>query len=136
MSLIKWEPFGGIDDFFADFPRNNLLKTSSDLAVDVYEKEGKIFAEMNIPGMKPDEIDVAVEDNYLRITGSHKEEKEDTQKHYYKKEIRQGSFERLVALPCPVDKEKVEAEYENGKLCITMPKSEKTKGHKVNIKVK
>jgi len=136
MSLIKWEPFGQIDDFFSDFPRVNLSKMSSDLAVDVFEKDNKIIAEMNIPGMKPDDIDLSVEDNHLRISGSHQEEKEDSKKHYYSKEIRRGSFERIVALPAPVDKDGVEAEYENGRLTITMPKSEKSKDQKIPIKVK
>lgn len=136
MSLIKWEPFSQIDDFFSDFPRANFSKMSSDLAVDVFEKDNKIIAEMNIPGMKPEDIDLSVEDNHLRISGSHQEEKEDNKKHYYSREIRRGSFERIVALPSPVDKDKVEAEYENGRLTITMPKSEKSKDQKIPIKVK
>ncbi len=136
MSLIKWEPFGQIDDFFADFPRTTLTKMSSDLAVDVYEKDGKVVAEMNIPGIKPEDIDVSIEDNYLRVSGSHQEEKEDEKKHYYSKEIRRGSFERIVSLPAAVKSEGVEADYHHGRLHITMPKAEHTKEHKITINVK
>lgn len=136
MSLIKWEPFGQIDDFFVDFPRTSFNKISSDLAVDVFEKDGNVIAEMNIPGIKPEDIDVSIEDNYLRVSGSHEEEKEDTKKHYYSKEIRRGSFERVVALPTAVKRSGVEAEYSNGRLHITMPKAEETKDHKITVKVK
>ena len=47
MSLIKWEPFGDLDNFFSDFSRSGLRCMSGDLAVDVYEEEGKVVAEMN-----------------------------------------------------------------------------------------
>lgn len=136
MSLIKWEPFSQFDDFFGDVSRSSLVKMSGDLAVDIYEKGGSIVAEMNIPGINPEDIDVSIEDNYLRISGSHKEEKEDTIKHYYSKEIRRGSFERIVALPASVKRDGVDAEYHNGRLHITMPKAEETKDQKITIKVK
>lgn len=136
MSLIKWEPFGQIDDFFADFPRAPFGKMSSDLAVDVFEKDGNIIAEMNIPGVNSEDVDVSVEDNYLRVSGSHEEEKEDDGKNYYSKEIRRGSFERIVALPSAVKRDGVEAEYTNGRLHITMPKADETKDSKITVKVK
>lgn len=136
MSLIKWEPFGQIDDFFADFSRMPFNKIGSDLAVDVYEKDGNVIAEMNIPGINPENVNVSIEDNYLRVSGSHEEEKEDKNKHYYSKEIRRGSFERIVSLPSSVKRDGVEAEYHNGRLSITMPKAEETKDHKITVKIK
>jgi len=136
MSLIKWEPFGQFDKFFEDFSSVSFPKVGADLAVDVFEKDGKILAEMNIPGIDPDKIEVSVEDNYLRVAGSHSEEKEEKEKHYYSKEIRRGSFERIVPLPAAVDQEKIEAEYNNGVLHISMPKVEKVKEKKVEVKVK
>lgn len=136
MSLIKWEPFGQLDKFFEDFSAMPFAKTSSDLAVDVFEKENKIIAEMNVPGMDPSKIEVSVEDSYLRVRGSHSEEKEERDKQYYSKEIRRGSFERVVALPATVKHDGVEAEYEQGVLRVIMPKAEVAKEQKITVKVK
>lgn len=136
MSLIKWEPFGQLDKFFEDFPAMPFAKTSSDLAVDVFEKDNKIIAEMNVPGMDPSKIEVSVEDNYLRVRGSHSEEKEERDKQYYSKEIRRGSFERIVALPATVKRDGVEAEYEQGVLRVIMSKAEVAKEQKIAVKVK
>jgi len=134
MSLIKWEPFGDIDHFFEDFP--SFSKMDRDLAVDVYEDGTNVVAQMNLPGVDPDKVDVSVEDNYLHISGSREEEKEEKKKHYYSKEIRRGSFERVVNLPAVVEKDKVTAEYKNGQLKVTMPKVTKTEAGKVKVEVK
>lgn len=136
MSLIKWEPFGQIDDLFTDFSRMAFPKVGSDLAVDVYEKDGAVVAEMNVPGINPENINISIEDNYLRVSGSHEEEHEDKKKHYYSKEIKRGSFERIISLPSSVRRDGVDAEYHNGRLSITMPKAEETKDHKITVKVK
>ncbi len=134
MALIKWEPFGGIDRFFEDFPA--FPKQGLDLAVDVYEKDKNIIAEMNLPGIPPDKINVSVEDNYLRVSGSREESKEEKEKHYYSKEIHRGSFERVVRLPAAVEKNKVSAEYKNGELTITLPKVTGAIAGKVKVQVK
>lgn len=138
MTLIKWEPFGDIERFFGDFPSfPKLEKIGWDLAVDVFEKDNSIIAEMNLPGIDPDKIDISVEDNYLRISGSREDSKEEKKKHYYSKEIRRGSFERLVRLPDAVEKDKVKAEYKNGNLMITLPKAAASlKAGKVKVQVK
>lgn len=133
MALIKWEPFGDIDRLLEDFPV--FPKQGFDLAVDVYEKNGKIIAEMNLPGIDPEKIGVSVEDNYLRVAGSREESKEEKQKRYYSKEIRRGSFERIVRLPAAVERNKVSADYKNGMLTITMPKKSPSNAGKVKVQV-
>ncbi len=68
MSLIKWEPFGDIDRFFEEgFPSFSITNIGRDLAVDVYEDGNKLVAEMNVPGIDPEHIDIHVEDN--RVNG-------------------------------------------------------------------
>lgn len=137
MSLIKWEPFGDIDRFFEDFPSfPRQDKFGWDLAVDVYEKDNNVIAEMNLPGIDPDNIDISVEDNYLRVSGSREESKEEKDKQYYSKEIKRGSFERAVRLPDAVEKDKVKAEYDNGELTITLPKAPASKTEKIKVQVK
>lgn len=134
MAIIKWEPFGGIDRFFEDLPA--FPKQGIDLAIDVYEKDRNVIAEMNLPGIDPDKIDVSVEDNYLRVSGSREESTEEKKRHYYSKEIRRGSFERVVRLPAEVQRDKAVAEYKNGELTITLPKSTNRESGKVKVLVK
>lgn len=134
MAIIKWEPFGDVDRFFEEFPAISFPKMGLDLAVDVYEDENNIIAEMNLPGIEPEKVDVTVEDNYLRVRGSREEKKEEKKKHYYSKEIRRGSFERAVRLPNLVQKDKVKAEYKDGILKITLPKAAGEKAKKIQIK--
>ena len=136
MSLIKWEPFGEMDRFLEEFNRFPAFgNVGHDMAIDVYEKDDSVVAEMNVPGMDGEDIDVSVQDGYLRVAGSHSEEKEDKDKHYYSKEIRRGSFERVVRLPQAVDSEKVDAQYKKGVLTVTMPKREELNDGKVKVKV-
>ncbi len=139
MSLIKWEPFDDFDRLFRDvasFPTRRTDNMSFDLAADVYEDGNNLVAEMNLPGLAGDDIDVEVEDNHLRISGRREEEEEKKEKNYYTKEIRRGSFDRVVPLPNAVDREKVEATYEDGVLKVVMPKKESGEDTRVKVQVK
>lgn len=138
MPLIKWGPFGDIERFFEDFP-SSVPKISWDLAIDLYEKDSDVIAEMSLPGIDPAKLDISVENGYLKISGSREENREDTKEEktakYYSKEIRRGSFERVVRMPTPVQEDKIKAEYENGILKITMPKAKEVK-KKVQVQIK
>lgn len=139
MSLIKWEPFDDFDRIFRDFPSLPSLRNSNfgfDLAADVYEDGNNLVAEMNLPGLKGDDIDVEVENNHLRVSGRREEVQEKKEKSHYSKEIRRGSFERVIPLPDMVQQDQVEAEYENGVLKVRMPKKEQAEEKRVKVKVK
>ncbi|HOU46092.1 MAG TPA: Hsp20/alpha crystallin family protein [Candidatus Pacearchaeota archaeon] len=139
MSLIPWKPFSDLDKFFGDddwllpvFPRMELAKP----AMDIKETDKDVIAEMEIPGFDPEKVDVSVEDGVLRVKGSMDEKKEEEKKGYWRKEIRQGSFERMVRLPAAVKEDAVEATYEKGVLKIVMPKAEVKPSSKVKIQIK
>jgi HSP20 family protein len=136
MAIVKWEPFGELDRFFDEFPATGGLGHLGDMAVDLYEDGNNIIAEMNLPGIEAEQVDVTVEGNYLRICGKREEEKEKKTKQFYSKEIRRGSFERALRLPTPVQEGKVTAEYKDGVLRVTLPKLEETKSGKVKVIVK
>jgi len=108
----------------------------SDMAVDMYEDGNNIIAEMSVPGIDAEKIDVSVEGNYLRVTGRRDEEKEHKTKQFYSKEIHRGSFERALRLPAAVNEGKVVAEYKDGLLTVTLPKMEERKAGKVKVVVK
>ncbi len=143
MSLIKWNPLN-IEKFFDNdfkFPDfGNLANLTKDLAFDVYEKDGKVFVEMQAAGINPEKIDMVLEDNYLKISGIREEEKEEKGKNYYTKQISRGSFQKIVPLEYEVEEDKIDAEFENGLLKIELPiknfEEKKEEKKKITIKVK
>ena len=137
MTLIKWRPFADIDEIFEkDFIPVRWTRIGWDLAADVYEEKGNIVAKLNLPGMDTEKIDISVDGENLRISGSREEEKETKDKNYYSKEIRRGSFERTITLPAPVKAEGVDAEYKDGVLTVTLPKKETEPAKKIKVKAK
>ena len=138
MSLIKWEPFDDFDRLFRELtvPSSRMNNMSFDLAADLYEDGDDLVAEMNLPGLKGDDIDIEVEDNQLRVSGRREEVQEKKEKSHYSKEIRRGTFHRVISLPDRVEEDKVEAEYHDGVLTVIMPKRHETNDKRVKVKVK
>jgi len=124
-----------MDRFFdADFP------SLSDYAplrpsMDIYEKGPNVIAEMNVPGIDADKIEISIKDGILHIAGTSEQKEKEQEKGYWRKEIRRGSFERLIRLPVPVNEKKIKASCENGILVITIPKDTAKIGKKVAVKV-
>ncbi len=125
MTLQRWEPLS-LTDFFEDeiFPKQTSQKFPLDLAVDLYESDNNLIANMSVAGIEPEDIDVTVEDNYLRIIGTRNETNEIKDRNYYSKQISRGSFEKVVPLPIEIEKDSIQAEIDNGILTITMSKKE------------
>lgn len=136
MRLVKWEPLSDIERFFDEgLPLFSLPRMKWDLAVDVYDDKENVYAEMHLPGIDPEKLDISVEENFLKVAASREEEKEKKEKNYYAKEIRRGSFERTIRLPYAVQKGKSDAQYKNGVLKITLPKQQEEKAEKIRISV-
>lgn len=135
MSLIKWEPFSEFDRLFDERAFSSLPKLGWDLAVDIYEEKGDVIAKMSLPGVKAEEVDIAIEGDTLTISGRREEEQETKDKDYYSKEIRRGSFSRTAALPTSVEADKATAKFEDGMLVVTMPAVKGAKDRAVNVKI-
>lgn len=103
-------------------------------AIDVAEKEAAITVRAEVPGCKPEDIDVSVYGDTLKIAGQKKDSHEEEGDGFYHVESSYGSFRREVLLPTSVDEEKISAEYKDGVLSITLPKTEKSKAVKVKVK--
>lgn len=138
MALIPWRPFSDFERFFDDedwllpvLPRVGSGKP----AMDVKETDKEVVAEVEIPGFDPEKIDVSVGDGVLKVKGTMDEKKEEKEKGYWRREIRRGSFERMMRLPAAVKENAVEATYEKGILKIVMPKAEAKPSSKVKIKI-
>jgi HSP20 family protein len=133
-NLIQWTPMRELERFFdEDFRLPMQLRAP---AVDLYETDNEVVAEVSIPGMDPKKVSVEIENNVLHIRSEDESTTEDKQKDYYRKEVRRGMFARSLSLPVEVDSDKVMAHAENGILKITMPKSEKAKPKRVNVEIK
>jgi len=126
------EPFGDIDKFLNEFGMG--AKDGFMPAVDIFEKNNSLIAELPIPNVDPDKVDVSIENDILTIKGKTEKKTEIEEKNYYRKEVKAGSFYRSVALPCSVIGNKAEAEYKNGILTITVPKAKDEKSQKIKIK--
>jgi HSP20 family protein len=101
---------------------------------DLSETADAFQVRMDVPGIKPDDITVQVTGDSVRIAGERKEEKEEKEKTYHRIERRSGSFCQTLRLPGAVNEEKVQADFHDGVLTVTLPKSEATRTRTVKVK--
>ncbi len=130
-----------MDEFFRDdedffFPV--FRKGAFEPEMDVYETDNEVVAELSVPDIDPNNINVSVEGDVLKVNGEFEEKDEEGEegKSYWKREIRKGSFSRAVRLPARVDDDKAEAVYEKGVLKVTLPKATQEEGKSKKIEVK
>ncbi|HZZ99626.1 MAG TPA: Hsp20/alpha crystallin family protein [Candidatus Paceibacterota bacterium] len=135
MALVK-DPFHEIERFFndEDFFLPAVRRTFGP-PMDISQTADDVIVELQIPKMDPKNVHVRVENGVLTIEGKNEETEEEKDKNYIRREIRSGSFRRMVSLPSDVQADQAEAHYENGVLKITMPKSEHTKPKDIEIKI-
>jgi HSP20 family protein len=101
--------------------------------VDVSETPEAITVTAELPGIKPEEVELHVENNYLVLRGHKKSEIEEKKENYLRRECSYGSFSRVVSLPTEVLADKAQAKYKNGVLTVHLPKSEKAKTKRISI---
>jgi HSP20 family protein len=136
-----FDPFAGLQKEMDDLLNRFQADWSGDRmpslivpAADLSETDDALQIRMDMPGLKAEEINVEVSGNTIRISGEHKDVKEEKGKTYHRIERRSGSFARALTLPAPVKEDKVTARCEDGVLTITLPKTEAAKTHKVAVK--
>jgi HSP20 family protein len=148
MALIKRReegPLGLLDQlhrdmddlFFAPFARPfELLPDVATPRVDVSEDEKNIYVEADMPGLEQKDITVTLREDVLTISASREEQKEQKEKNYRTMERVSRSFRRQILLDKPVDKNKIDAQYKNGVLKLTLPKTAQVKESEYKIEVK
>lgn len=120
-----------MDDLWSRFfdtsglPAAQFSGISFNPVVNVKETDHAIEVTAEVPGLKPEEIEVNLTGNILTLKGEKREEKEDTQGSYHLVERRFGSFSRSFRLPMELDRAKVQAKHKDGVLTITLPKAAK-----------
>ena len=103
-------------------------------AIDIGETDDAFMVKAEVPGCKAEDIEISVHGNMLTISGEKKQESQEKEKGYYHMERSYGSFRREFNLASDVDPEKIEATCKNGVLSIKLPKTEKAKPIKVEVK--
>lgn len=145
-TLTRWNPYTEMqrmqrdidqvfDSFFSDWPSLHNGTAWQSFNLDLSEKDGEYVIQATLPGLKSDEIDVAIEDNVLRITGETKSDNRFEDNQYLVRERRYGSFVRNIMLPGAVDDGKAKASLEDGVLTIHLPKSSKQNGRVRHLKL-
>lgn len=140
--LSIWQPFSEIERIRREFDRLfdeffGSLDTTKDYvlspAVDVYETDKDVVIKAEMPGVKKDEIEITVKDNFVHIRAEKKEEKEEKKENIHRVERFYGRIERLIPMPTDVRSEEAKAEYKDGVLEIRIPKEKVSKETKIKI---
>jgi HSP20 family protein len=136
-TLTRWDPFAELSELRTRFDRmfdqidgRERVWTP---AIDVVRDNGNLVVHADLPGIKPGEVKIEVEDDILTISGEHEEHKEEKDKHYMRRERRYGSFSRSMALPPGVDAKKIKAKTHDGVVEVTIPLPKEAKKEAVKI---
>ncbi|MBI5037491.1 MAG: Hsp20/alpha crystallin family protein [Candidatus Kerfeldbacteria bacterium] len=95
------------------------------LAVDVYQTTDEIVIKSTIAGVKPEDIDISVNNDMITIRGKREKDHEVSDQDYFYRECYWGGFSRSIILPCDVKIDQIKATIRNGVLSVTLPKAEK-----------
>jgi HSP20 family protein len=148
MNLVKWDPFVELEDvskqlnrIFGKFPSrtepDRELLTMADWApnVDITETDTAYLIKGEIPGINKEDVKVNIENGMITMSGERKQEKEEKGKKYHRIERSYGSFMRSFRLPDSVDESAIRAEFRDGMLNVTLPKSTQAKSKAINVSV-
>src|SRR5208283_1597216 len=119
----------------ADFARASQLLSGWTPALDVHEDKDNFVVHAELPGMNREEIEVSLHDGALSISGERKAEKKFEEAAVYRTERFFGKFQRTVTLPEAVAADRVKAQYKDGILTVTLPKTEAAKPKQIEVNV-
>jgi HSP20 family protein len=103
--------------------------------VDVFEESDSIRITAEIPGVKPEDIEISLEGNVLTVRGTKSQEAEEKTERVHRYERTYGSFERSFTLPSSVESNDIKANYDHGVLTVVLPKTEKAKPRQIAVEV-
>lgn len=143
--LRRWEPFGEVntlrkemdslfENFLSGFGRDMDGLTFIPSA-EMDETDTEFHLKLEIPGMSADDLEIEVTDDAVAITGERKSEVKSEEGDRLRSEFYYGKFERYLPLPGQIQRDHVMAEYKDGILSLTLPKSEEQREKSVKIKV-
>lgn len=146
MNLVKWNPFRELEDvsnrlnnIFGRLPARaesgQLTMADWTPSVDISETDTAYLIKAEIPEVNKDDVKVTVQDGMLTISGERHQEKEEKNKKFHRIERSYGSFMRSFRMPDDAEEGTVTAEFKDGMLNVTLPKSAKAASKTVNVKI-
>lgn len=147
MELVRWRPrravpgvYGDVDRMFDNLLRGwmapgSLSESGWSPSIDISENDSELVVSAEVPGVKPEDIEIEIDDSRLVISGEKKQENEEKGDNYYRVERSYGSFRRVFSLPPNVDSSSVKASSKDGVLRVSIPKSAVEPQKKVEIEV-
>ena len=144
MALQRWNPMYEVLRMHeamsrrwrdSTFPSNGAESRSWSIPLDIVEEGQELLLRASLPGVKPDDIHVTIEDHVLTIKAEMQAEEKREEGGYLMRERRTGAFHRLLRLPETVDTDKARTLYENGVLTVAVPKAESKKAKRLEVTV-
>ena len=126
-----------LNDAFGGFDWQNRESAAASWVppVDIFEEADAIHIQAEVPGVRPEDVKISVEDNVLTVQGTKQQAAEKDAERVHRYERTYGSFERSFTLPSTVDAAKIKAGYENGVLTVNLPKAEQAKPRQIQVEV-
>jgi HSP20 family protein len=146
MAIVRWQPGGTlgsevdrlrqeVDQLFNSYASGTEPFFSRVYpAINITEDNDNFYVRAELPGVKPESMDISVVEGRLLIRGERKIGPEDEKTNYHRRERESGFFRRTVSLPARVSGDKVSAAMKNGVLTIALPKAEEFKPRKITVK--
>ncbi len=126
-----------LDEAFGNWPfqqESGSITSSWYPACDVFEDKESVKIVAELPGVKPEDVKLSLENNLLTIRGEKKQEAEERSERVHRYERSYGTFERAFVLPSTVDGDKISADYQNGILTIVVPKVERARPREIPVR--
>jgi HSP20 family protein len=102
--------------------------------VDIREDQNHITISMDVPGVRPEDVKISLENQVLTIAGEKQTAQQEKDERWHRWERQYGRFERTFTLPSTVDAERIEATNDNGVLTVRLPKSEKARPREIPVR--
>lgn len=132
--LGRWDPFAEFARLQDELGRTPGRTSSFAPAVDIFEDKESIMLTAEVPGVKPDNIHVSVDNNVLTIRGERKLENEERKENYHRVERMYGTFSRSFVLPNTVTTDKIDAQTKDGVLTLRIPKRAEAQPRRIEVK--
>jgi len=141
--MVRWDPFRDVTALRDEMNRL-FSRTLGDTrggggaqtwspALDVFETADQIVVEVDLPGLKPEDIDIALDDNVLTISGERRFHDKGEQGRFYRLERSYGHFQRSLGLPPGVKQDAISADFERGVLVVRVPKADEVRPRKIAV---
>jgi len=135
MDLVRFDPFSLLSEMDRIFERGVTAAPTWAPRLDAFDREKELVIRVELPGVRPEDVDITVEDRTLTISGKRQFEETVEQGSYHRREIFTGEFKRTLVLPEGLNAEEITAKAENGLLSVILPRRPEVLPRKVKVDV-